>query len=130
MDDRSAGVRSHRAHANQNAAGASVKIPRKEKRLTAVKTPEIIASARFHRFHAIRHGDKPAISQTTAITLEVTQSHVTPEDALFAEQPHGLEAITKTESTTAATAHAPKTIAMTLVIRRWALGAATVTLSL
>jgi hypothetical protein len=94
-----------------------VKIPRKEKRLTAVKTPAIIASARFHRFHTIRHGDKPATSQTTAITLDVTQSHVTTGDALFAEQPHGLEAITKTESNTAATAHAPKTKARTWVAR-------------
>jgi hypothetical protein len=117
MDDRSAGVLSHSEHANQNAAGASVKIPRKEMRLTAVKTPEIIASARFHRFHAIRHGDKPATSQTPAITLDVTQSHVTRGVSLLAEQPKGLETITKTESNTAATAHAPKTKARTWVAR-------------
>ena len=118
MDDRSPGVRSHNAHANQNAAGPSVKIPRKEMRLTAVKTPEIIASARYHRFKAIRHGVKPATSQTTAIPLDVTQSHVTKGDPLVAEQPNGLEAITKTESNTAATAHAPKTQARTRVARR------------
>lgn len=87
-------------------------------KLIAVKTPEIIASARFHRFNAIRPRDKPAISQTTATTLDVTQSHVTTEDWLFAEHPKGLDAITKTDSNTAATAHAPKIKAITLVARK------------
>jgi hypothetical protein len=48
----------------------------------------------------------------------VTQSHVTTGDALLAEQPKGLEAITKTDSNSAAKAHTPKTKAMTLVARR------------
>jgi hypothetical protein len=117
MDDRSPGVRSHSAQANQNAAGATVKIPRKEMRLTAVKTPEMIASARNHRFQASKHGDKPATSQTTAMTLEVTQSQFTTADPLLAEQPKGLDAITNTDSNSAATAHAPKTNAMPLVVR-------------
>jgi hypothetical protein len=87
-------------------------------RLNAVKSPETIASARFQRFNAIRPKDKPARSQATAITLEVTQSQVTTGDPLLAEQPKGLDAITKTESNTAAKAHAPKTNARTLVARR------------
>jgi hypothetical protein len=48
----------------------------------------------------------------------VTQSHVTTGDSLFAEQPKGLDAITKTESKTAAKAHTPKTRAATLAVRR------------
>src|SRR5258708_385361 len=109
MDDRSPGVRSHSAHPNQRAAGASVKTPGAEKRLIAVKTPEIIDSARYQRFNPISPRDNPAISQTTATALDVTQSQVTTGDWLFAEQPNGLDAITKTESNPAATAHAPNT---------------------
>ena len=95
-----------------------MKTPTAEMRLNAVNRPEIIASARFHRFHAIKPMLKPAASQTAAINLEVTQSHVTSGVSLLAEQPQGLEAITKTESNTAATAHAPKTKARMLVVRR------------
>ncbi len=64
-------------------------------------------------------------SQTAAI--DVTQSQVTTGESLFAEQPHGLDAITKTDSSTAANAHAPKTKATTLVVRRYAFGGAAVT---
>jgi hypothetical protein len=39
-------------------------------------------------------------------------------DPLLAEQPKGLDAITNTDSNSAATAHAAKTNAMTLVVRR------------
>lgn len=53
------------------------------------------------------------------ITLDVIQSQVTTGDSLLAEQPHGLEAITKTDSSTTARAHAPKKKAMPLVVRRY-----------
>jgi len=119
IDDRSPGVRSQSAQPNQNAAGARVKTPTEEMRLTAVKRPAIIASARFHRLNATRHTDKPAISQTTAITLEVTQSQVTMcGSGPLAKQPQGLDAITRAESNSAAKAQTPKTNAMTLVVRR------------
>ncbi len=77
----------------------------------------MIASGSFHRFHDTRHTTKAATSQPAAITLDVIQSHVTTGDSLFAEQPHGLDAITTTDSRTAARAAAPKTKAMTLVVR-------------
>jgi hypothetical protein len=127
MDDRRPCAHSHKAHANQNAAGAIVKTPTTEITLTAISGAEMTANGSFHRFHAIRHTAKPAASQTAAITLDVTQSQVTTGESLFAEQPHGLEAITKTDSSTAANAHAPKTKAMTLVVRRYAFGGAAVT---
>ena len=112
----------HRAHANQNAAGASEKTPITEIRLTASSGAEITASGKVHRLKAIRQTTKAATNQTAAITLDVTQSQVTPVVSLLAEQPQGLDAITKTDSTTAANAHAPKTTAMRLVIRRGGLG--------
>lgn len=74
-------------------------------------------NANHHPFHEIRQTAKPPASQTPAITLDVTQSQVTVGDSLFAEHPHGLDDITKTDSSTAATARVLKTIAITLVIR-------------
>src|ERR1700687_4343628 len=92
----------HRAHANQNAEGASEKTPITEIRLTASSGAEITPSGKVHRLKAIRQTTKAATNQTAAITLDVTQSQVTPVVSLLAEQPHGLDAITKTDSSTAA----------------------------
>jgi hypothetical protein len=55
--------------------------------------------------------------KTAAISLDVTQSHVTPDVMLLAEHPHGLDAMTKTDTRAANTAAAPKARAMRLVVR-------------
>ena len=122
MDDRRPCAQSQSAHANQNAAGASVKTPMTEIRLTATSGAEMIANGSFHRFQEIKHTAKAATSQTTAIALEVIQSQVTTGELLFAEHPHGRDAITKTDSSTAPKAQAPKTEAMTLVSRVYRCG--------
>jgi hypothetical protein len=92
-------------------------------RLTAISGVEMIANSSLRRFHTIRHTAKPAASQTAAITLDVTQSQVTTtEPSEVIEQPHGLDAITKTDSNSAPKAPAPNTNAMTSVFRGWASG--------
>ena len=96
--------------------------PSTEITLAASSDTEMIANGSFHRFHAIMHTARPAASQTPAISLDVAQSQVTTEESLFAEQPHGLDPIANAESSTAASAHTPKTKAMTWVARRVALG--------
>jgi hypothetical protein len=130
MADRRPCVHIHSAHANQNAAGANAKTPNTEIMLTASSGAEMTASTSFHRFHAITHTAKPATSQMAAITLEVTQSQVTMGEALLAEHPHGLDAITKTDRSTAPKAQAPKTRAIALVIRGNALGRASTSTAL
>ena len=122
IEDRRPCAHCHRAHANQNAAGANEKTPITEIRLTASSGAEITASGKVLRPTAIRQTTKAATNQTAATTLDVTQSQVTPVVSLLAEQPHGLDAITETDSSTAANAHAPKATAMKLVIRRGGLG--------
>jgi hypothetical protein len=118
MGDRRPCAHSQSAHANQNAAGARVKTPTTEIMLIATSGADMIANGSFHCFHEIQHTADAATSQTVAITLEVAQSQ-TMGDSLLAEQPHGLDAITKTDSSTAARAHAPNTKATTLVIRKY-----------
>jgi hypothetical protein len=120
-------VHCHRAHDNQNAAGASEKTPLTEIRLTTSSGPEITASGKVHRLNAIRQTTKAATNQRLAITLDVTQSQVTPVVSLLAEQPHGLDAITNTDISTAASAHTPNTTAMMLVVRSGGLGGAEAT---
>jgi hypothetical protein len=122
MADRRPCVHIHNAQANQNAAGAMAKTPITEIRLTASSGAEMTASTSFHRFHEITHTAKPVTSQMAAITLEVTQSQVTMVESLLAEHPHGLDAITNTDRSTAPKAQAPKTRAIALVIRRYAFG--------
>jgi hypothetical protein len=95
-----------------------VKTPMTEIMLTATSGAEMIANGSFHRFQEIKHTANAAMSQTAAIALEVTQSQVTTGESLLAEHPHGLDAITKTDSSTAPNAQAPKTKAMTLVSRK------------
>lgn len=95
-----------------------MKTPTTEIRLTATSGAEIIAIGSFHRFHEVKHTANAAMSQTAAIAFEVTQSQVTTGESLLAEHPHGLDAITKTDNSTAPNAHAPNNKAMALVIRR------------
>jgi hypothetical protein len=117
MEERLPCAHNHNAHPNHNAAGASEKTPITEIRLIATSGAEMIANSNFHRFHETKQTAKAAASQTAAITLDVIQSQVTTGDSLFAEQPQGLDAITKTDSRTAPRAPTPKAKAMTLVVR-------------
>jgi hypothetical protein len=119
MEKRLPCAHNHNAHPNHNAAGASEKTPTTEIRLIAKSGAEMIANSNFHRFHDTKHTAKAAVSHAAATTLDVIQSQVTTGDSLFAEQPQGLEANTKTDSRTAARAAAPNTKAMTLVVRMY-----------
>ena len=59
---------------------------------------------------------KATRSPTAATARDVTQSQVTTGESLLVEQPHGLDAITKTDMRTAIRAAAPKKKAMRVVI--------------
>jgi hypothetical protein len=77
----------------------------------------MIARGSFHLLHEITHTPRAAASQAAATNLEVTQSQVTSGDSLFAEQPHGLDANTNTDSNTTAKAAALKTVAIVVCVR-------------
>jgi hypothetical protein len=89
--------------------------------LAASSGREIAANAEVHRFHEITQTAHAATSHIAATHLDVTQSQVTAGESLDAEQPHGLEAMTKTESRAANSARAANTRAMKLVVRSVAL---------
>ena len=114
-------LHSQSAQASQKAAGASVKVPRTEIRLKAMSASEIAASTSAHRLQEIRHMASAATNQIAASHRDVIQSQVTTGDWLETEQPHGLDHITKTESTAASSARAANTSAMRVVGRPLAL---------
>jgi hypothetical protein len=110
-------VHNHMAHPNHSAAGVSTKTPIAETNPIGSSRAEMMASGSFQRFQATRQMARPVASQMAATTREVIQSQVTTGDSLVAEQPHGLDAMTKTESRTANTAAAAKAKAVMLVVR-------------
>src|ERR1700686_2739870 len=107
----------HIAHPNHSAAGANEKTPSTEMKPTTSSAAETIARGIVHRFHATKVMPKATIRKRAAITLDVVQSQVTAEDWLPAEQPHGRDAITNTDSRTAARAAAANPTAILLVVR-------------
>ncbi len=74
-------------------------------------------SATVHRFQEIKQITSAAISQTAPTHLDVTQSQLSAWEPLDIEQPHGLDAMTKTENRAASSARAANARAMRLVVR-------------
>src|ERR1700694_134793 len=116
-------VHNHNAHPSHSAAGASEKTPTTDTTPTTSSTAEMIASGSVQRFHETKLTPKAARRKTAAINRDVTQSQLTTGESLLAEHPHGLDAMTKTDSKTATSAAAPKTKAMMLVVRACGLAA-------